>query len=844
MSKVVGIPPYTFIHILNLNTNITRLEIGPQNFVLQNNEKLLTEPCPMVKIPPGHYCIIKNPMSKYKAGEYCELKLGESKVKLNGEPFPLYPGESLQGAENFGISSGDYMKAVKALPVVPVSNALKLTAIVDHEDGDVYRRAGDMWHVEGPVTYIPTVQAEILEMVKPIIIHTDEVVRLRALQDCIDKKGSQRVTGEEWIISDPGAYLPGVCEEVVVKEEKITLTPETGLHLAATQTLVDITGKQRQTGEEWLITGEDVNELSPQIGVAIVREVYKTVLSKGKYCVIVNPVDKDGKPQHGQFLLKKGLTSFFLHPAEYLEKGIQSAFVLSNNESIVLQAVEDFTDDMFKDVVNRKAGDRWMLLGPLEYIPPIHVKILKHRKTIPLSKNEGVYVQNIRTGQVRAVMGPCSYMLEEWEELWKKPLQSDVEELLRCGGGTGTGDIRKLAYYEQSIDPKVLKGRDETCVITYRIPGNTALQIYNYQKKTARVMFGPDLAVLGPHENFNVLSLSAGKPKKTNALKSLCLMLGPDFITDIIEVETSDHARLQVKVAFNNHFEYVKGDKESEKKIFAVPDFIGFACNQIGGKIRAAIAQVPFDKFHRNSLQVIQYAVLGRTGGQVKFEVNNMVVSSLDVQSIEPVDKKMRDSLSKSVQLAIEISTSSVEAAASHEASRNEQVARGNLERQKLVNERNSELERTKLLELCAMTAAVESTGQAKAEAQAIAEKTLIECHSEIEAARLKAEALSIEHRAKLESQILMRKHEIDYARRQNELELNRSKRIADIEVTSFNNKVQVLGVETVKSMARAGPESQVKLLQGIGLESVLVTDGNSPINLFNTSTGLIGGKC
>ena len=30
----------------------------------------------------------------------------------------------------------------------------------------------------------------------------------------------------------------------------------------------------------------------------------------------------------------------------------------------------------------------------------------------------------------------------------------------------------------------------------------------------------------------------AGKPKKPNALKTICLMLGPDFITDIIEVGT------------------------------------------------------------------------------------------------------------------------------------------------------------------------------------------------------------------------------------------------------------------------------------------------------------------
>ena len=32
------------------------------------------------------------------------------------------------------------------------------------------------------------------------------------------------------------------------------------------------------------------------------------------------------------------------------------------------------------------------------------------------------------------------------------------------------------------------------------------------------------------------LSFSAGKPKVENALKTICLMLGPDYITDILEV--------------------------------------------------------------------------------------------------------------------------------------------------------------------------------------------------------------------------------------------------------------------------------------------------------------------
>lgn len=31
-------------------------------------------------------------------------------------------------------------------------------------------------------------------------------------------------------------------------------------------------------------------------------------------------------------------------------------------------------------------------------------------------------------------------------------------------------------------------------------------------------------------------------------------------------------------------------------------------------------------------------------------------------------------------------------------------------------------------------------------------------------------------------------------------------------------------------------------MLQALGLKSTLITDGSSPINLFNTATGLIGG--
>ena len=61
---------------------------------------------------------------------------------------------------------------------------------------------------------------------------------------------------------------------------------------------------------------------------------------------------------------------------------------------------------------------------------------------------------------------------------------------------------------------------------------------------------------------------------------------------------------------------------------------------------------------------------------KLEFESNLLSVTSVDIQSVEPVDQKTKDSLMKSVQLAIEITTNAQEATAKHEAQRIEQEAK------------------------------------------------------------------------------------------------------------------------------------------------------------------------
>ena len=80
-----------------------------------------------------------------------------------------------------------------------------------------------------------------------------------------------------------------------------------------------------------------------------------------------------------------------------------------------------------------------------------------------------------------------------------------------------------------------------------------------------------------------------------------------------------------------------------------------------------------------------------------------------------------------------------------HEADRLEQEAKGRLERQKISDEAEAEKSRRELLELQAQSAAVESTGQAKAEAQSRAEASKIEGEAAVQQAKLKAAAATIE---------------------------------------------------------------------------------------------------
>ncbi len=71
-----------------------------------------------------------------------------------------------------------------------------------------------------------------------------------------------------------------------------------------------------------------------------------------------------------------------------------------------------------------------MVYGPCSYIPPVEIEVLENRSRKVLDKNEGIYVRDTKTGQVRSVIGEA-YMLKSYEELWEMELSVNIEKLLR-----------------------------------------------------------------------------------------------------------------------------------------------------------------------------------------------------------------------------------------------------------------------------------------------------------------------------------------------------------------------------------------------------------------------------
>ena len=188
--------------MLDTNQNVTRVEVGPNVFVKQDHEIIVTgqNPVAMISLPPYHYCIIENPVKRMSNEEiefnqYGEAIVSHGDVEIRmaseyTEPFPLYYREKMQGA-------------ITALRVVEENTALRIECVRAFGD----KQIGDEWLFKGPATYIPRIEERVVTTVKATVIGPNQALRLKARKECTDYSGVKRQAGEEWLVRQQGAYL-------------------------------------------------------------------------------------------------------------------------------------------------------------------------------------------------------------------------------------------------------------------------------------------------------------------------------------------------------------------------------------------------------------------------------------------------------------------------------------------------------------------------------------------------------------------------------------------------------------------------------------------------------------
>lgn len=114
-TRIIRIPALYYLHVMNRNTNTTRLEVGPKNFICKEHERVVLGPEKMIVVLPRHYIVIENPVIRAEnkkedenvpaflrglvLDEFEQVKLrhGDLEIRFESEdPFPLFPGEKLK----------------------------------------------------------------------------------------------------------------------------------------------------------------------------------------------------------------------------------------------------------------------------------------------------------------------------------------------------------------------------------------------------------------------------------------------------------------------------------------------------------------------------------------------------------------------------------------------------------------------------------------------------------------------------------------------------------------------------------------------------------------------------
>lgn len=381
--------------------------------------------------------------------------------------------------------------------------------------------------------------------------------------------------------------------------------------------------------------------------------------------------------------------------------------------------------------------------------------------------------------------------------------------------------------------------KGEHYCVTYPVGENEAVCLFDYKFNTQRVVFGPELVILQPNEEFKVMNLSGGVPKKENVEHRISLLLGQTTFDDEIVVVTQDHAALKLVLSYSGQF--IRDDEilANPDKLFAVDDFIGIACKTIASRIRGIVSQKSYNEFHLQNTPIVKAAIFG-SGNHLKFDQNSFVITQCDVKKIQPADIAIRKKLEKNTSISLDLKQKAQKLKFDLDAKLTEESFKGELLVKTLQDSTLAEEKKVQFNQEVIKGQVIMKAGEQMAKATAKAKGDKIKANGELEQSKSMATASRFQAEAEVNMLSMEFKKDEEQLKEKNRMDISIKEKMNNIEIKKFKHMVDSIGRETIISMSKSGPENKAKLLKSLGLEGYLVTDGKTPINLFNAADGLV----
>ena len=476
-------------------------------------------------------------------------------------------------------------------------------------------------------------------------------------------------------------------------------------------------------------TGIEVVAIDNNDGNGYIRDAI--TLERLEYCILK---DEDGNKRyvHGpEVVFPKPTESFVSSPkGGYVFRAIE----LSKITGIYVKVIAEYKDD---DGTVHPVGEELFITGndQMIYYPrPEHAiinydnKITHHAIAIP--EGEGRYIMNRLTGEIKTVKGPAMYLPDPRTEvvvkrkltkrqcdMWypgnaevlaynmsltekavEKSLKPDLDSFSFMASTSLDSTLANLEA-KANISRGTSYTKPRTITLDNKLDGVVSVDVWtgyavNVISKDGqrKVVCGPKTVMLDYDQTMEELQMSTGRPKTTDSLiRTVFLRHENNKVSDLVNIETKDFVRCEVKVSYCVNF-----DKSQMDKWFNVENYVKYLCDHQRSLLKREAKNYTIEEFYQNYSDIVRNIAINKPTGDKdgkwrgrEFSENGMYVYDCEVLSLR-VENKIAQMLDlhqeEMVSQSLKLSDAEKRVAVASELAKAEQME-NELRTQKMINQ-------------------------------------------------------------------------------------------------------------------------------------------------------------